>query len=162
MTPERIAASDLSSTLFEGLRAGYWSSDETLDIMLDAIRTFGNGCCYFLASAVADRGDRSIAGFWRTNGDDRLVHAVVVDQSDGYASDILGRRPLSMVRDELDHAVGGVRLTVLPSIRDEMDADEVEVLLDIAAGMPWMRTGCTVPSPRVWSALVGGYAKARS
>lgn len=162
LTPERIANSDLAHVMFDGMRSGDWSPDEMQDVMLAALRTFGNGCCYFLASAIADVDGRTILGFWRLQGDDRLVHAVVVDQSDGHACDVLGRRPVSAIRDELRHAVGGVRLSVLPSIRDEMDDDEVEVLQDIAAGMPWMRAGRTPLSARNWARMVTGYSAARS
>ncbi len=162
LTPERIANSDLAHVMFDGMRSGAWSPEEMQDVMLAALRTFGNGCCYFLASAVAGLGGRTILGFWRLEGDERLVHAVVVDQADGHACDVLGRRPVAEVRNELRHAVGGLRMSTLPSICDEMDEDELEVLREIAAGMPWMRTGRHAPARQEWSRIVRGYAEARS
>lgn len=161
LTLERIAYSDFMAVVFEGVKSGSWEADEALDLAVSALWTFGNGNCYFLASAVADATGGTVAGFWRRSGDDRLVHAFVVDPADGHGFDILGRRPVSEIRQELEVAVGGLRMSVLPSIRPEMDDVEVECLLDIAAGLPWMRVDRPQPDKMEWASLVRGYADAR-
>lgn len=162
LTAERIARSDLVQVVFEGVRSGVWNASEAEDVLLAALRGFGNGCCYFLASAVVGVRGGTIAGFWRVRGDDRLVHAVVVDPVDGHACDILGRRPLAQVRAEIAGAVGDVRISVLPSLQREMDPEEAEVLKRIAARLPWMGIESDQPDQAEWSALVLGYVNARS
>jgi hypothetical protein len=161
MTAGRIANSDFMRVVFEGVRAGAWSVEEAQEVSLAALRGFGNGSCYFLASAVAGATGGTVVGFWRRKGDERLVHAVVHDARDGHASDVLGRRLLSEVRRELEDAVGALRLSVLPSIGADMDAQEVDCLLDIAAGLPWMGVG-RIPLPHAaWGSLMRSYVDAR-
>lgn len=159
---DRLAHSDFMEVVFDGVKSGHWSSKQAVDLSDAAFSTFGNGCCYFLASAIADQADMMIVGFWRQTGDDRLVHAVIFNPQDGYAFDILGHRPLSHVRDELGDAVGGVRMSVLPSIRSEMDDEELDCLLDIAAGLPWMPVHRRRPDALIWADLIHGYTDARN
>jgi hypothetical protein len=162
LTAERIARSELMQVVFEGVRSGTWDASGAEEVLLAALRGFGNGCCYFLASAVVGVRGGTIAGFWRVRGDDRLVHAVVVDPADGHASDIVGRRPLAAVRSELVEAVGDVAMSVLPPIGDGMDEAESEILSGIAAALPWMRMGIVPPAPADWGRLVMDYVSARA
>ena len=161
LTPERIVQSDFMEVIWDGLKDGSWDQEEAANLSTLALRGFGNGSCYFLASAVASVTGQPIVGFWRMTGDDRLVHAVVQDPTNGYAADILGSRPLTSIRSELTEAVGELRLSVLPPIGEEMDRFELDCLLDIAAGLPWMRVGRDAPDKRCWSSLVMSYVEAR-
>ena len=156
LTTERIAGSDLGALMFE---TG-WNNEETLDLYEAALTTFGNGCCFFLASAVAKATGCSIAGFWRKSGDERLVHAAIFDPSTGDGFDILGRRALAQMRLELIEAVGPIRISTIPSVHVEMDAGELECLTVIAAGLPWMPNAAKGIDRDRWRTLIIEYAKA--
>jgi hypothetical protein len=165
LTPERLATSQLMRLLHDGFLEGAWDGDAMADLALAALRGFGNGCCFYLASAVSGVTGLPIAVFWRMGiADLPIVHAAVVDPASGDAFDILGRRPLGELRAELVDVVGRIRMAVEPplAIGDEMDAEEADVLLDIAAGMPWMPpVGRAAPPKPDWARLVVGYAAAR-
>lgn len=137
---ERIASSHLVSDLFDATRSSGLGQDDLADLFEALLEVFANGSCYLLASAVAGRTGWPIAGFWRIAGDDRLVHAVIVDPRTGLARDILGVRAIASVRSELAEVVGALRVTVLPSIHSEIDEDELACLTTIAQGLPWMPT----------------------
>lgn len=165
MTLERIAFSDLMRMLHDGYLQGEWTDgDEMAELAHAALRCFGNGRCLYLASAVSAVVGLPIAAFWRR--DDAaapLVHAAAVDPLTSLAFDIMGARPLGTMRDELAEAVGPIKIATVSASELGLDAREVEVLLDIAAGMPWMpRTGRAAPPLREWARLVTVYAAAGS
>ncbi|MBB3267718.1 hypothetical protein FHW79_005383 [Azospirillum sp. OGB3] len=161
MTLERIARSDFMGLLFDGLKSRAWEPDTLQELAVAALCGFGNGCCYFLASAVATPAGMPIVGFRRLDGS--LVHAAVVDSGTGEAADVLGRRPLAALRTEMEDAAGPVRMSALTSIWDELDPEEARILQEIAAAMPWMpRTGTSAPPLPQWARLVVAYATART
>ena len=163
LTLERIAFSDFAGILFDGLHDGSWSQEAASNVAVAALTGFGNGHCYWLASAAAMVTGWPIAGFWRKHDPDMpLVHAVLHDPASGDALDILGRRPLGAIRDELVSAVGPVRISALPSLHPEIDQDELDVLSQIVAGLAWMPGANPATNLKDWGKLVVGYADARS
>jgi hypothetical protein len=160
LTLERIARSDFMQILFDGLHDGIWSQDEAMDLAEAALRGFANGCCYYLASAVARQTGWPILGFMRPNGDG-LIHAVLVDPQSGDAFDILGRRPIGDLKREILEAVGQFGLAGLPIIA-ETEPDEREILLEIAAGLPWMPIAKEPEMRGGWGRLLIAYVSART
>lgn len=156
-TFDRIARSDFMRLVRGEVAEGTWTAKEAQDLAYSALLGFGSGSCYFLASVVADAKGMAVVGFHRRTGDERLVHAVVLDVADGHACDILGRRPLPDVRAELTGAVGPLRTTMLPPIRFGTDDVDMKTLLDIAAGLPWMGLDRRVPSRHEWGELIVAY-----
>lgn len=154
MSLERIARSDFAMLLFDGMKAGAWSGDDAMDLSVAALRGFGNGLCYFLASAVAAETGYPIAGFRRADGS--LVHAAVVEPTTMMACDILGRRPVGALRAEMRSVVADARLVALPVI-DAVAPDERDRLLCIASGLPWMPVARSPMSLCQWRRLLVGY-----
>jgi hypothetical protein len=159
LTPDRIARSSFMDIIFHGLHDGSWDQDEAMALAMSAFQGFGNGNCYFLASAVACATGWPIVGILRPDRD--LIHAAVVDPLSGDAFDILGRRPIVLMRHELTAAVGTARLAVLPSLQDQIDPDELKYLSWIAAGLPWMPVERASLDKKAWARLLTGYARTR-
>lgn len=151
MDLERIARSDFAMLLFEGMKAGVWSSEDAMELSVAALHGFGNGCCYFLASAVASTTGYPIAGFLRKDGS--LIHAAVVNPTTMMACDILGSRPVGALRMEMRSIVKDASLVVLPVI-DTMD-------FDIATGLPWMPLRQQPIPFGPWGRLLVDYVEAR-
>jgi hypothetical protein len=165
MTPERIAHSDLMRLLHEGYLEKAWDETLMMDLAMALIRGFGNACCFYLASVLAHDTGFPIACFWRASDPDApVLHAVVVDPQTNLGYDILGCRAVATIRHELTEAVGPIRLSIEPAfvLGDELEGEEVAILSEIAAGMPWM-PGAMKPSASKaeWAQLVISYVEAR-
>ena len=158
MSLERIARSEFASLLFDAVKSGAWSDDDAMNLSVAALQGFGNGCCYFLASAVATVTGYPIAGFLRPGGS--LIHAAVVDPGTMTAFDILGRRPISDLRTEMRSVAKDARLVTLPHIV-EMDRAERDLLIDIAMGLPWMPVQRSSLPLDQWARLLIGYVRVR-
>lgn len=162
LTFDRIAHSMFMELVFDGLHDGSWERDAAMELAMSALRGFANGNCYFLASAVARATGWPILGFLRPGGTDDLVHAAIFDPSSGDAFDILGRRPIGEVRIELVAAVGALRLSILPSLQDIIEPEELECLSLIASGLPWMPIRRPPIDRKEWQRLLQGYVAGRA
>ncbi|MFZ3482153.1 hypothetical protein [Sphingomonas sp. 3-13AW] len=158
----RLATSDLTEALFAGIQATGWDQESVTELYEDLLNTFANGCCFYLASAVARFTGWPIAGLWRRAGELRLVHAVLVNPHTGHGYDILGSRPLAEIRDELAEVTGSLSVTALAPIGDEFDETELATLAVIARGLPWMPIADPEHDLEAWRRHVRAYADART
>ncbi|WP_315920998.1 hypothetical protein [Mesorhizobium sp. SP-1A] len=144
-THEMLVKSDLIRWSFDA-RSGDFSAELTSQMVGWLAEKYLLGGCASLASAIAyEVGRERLVSFqW---GDGRLCHAVVAcsDQHDeelrGYGVDILGRRPLKLMRQEIAALADVKRVSIGWMIeRSEFDDDEQQALVDLAASLPWLAT----------------------
>lgn len=142
---QMLLKSDLVAWSFEA-RTETFTPDMTSSMVGWLAQRYLLGGCAYLASAVAyEVGREKLVSFQWDDG--RLCHAVVAcsDQHDeelrGFGVDILGRRPLKLMRQEIAALADVKRVSIGWMIeRSEFDDDEQQALVDLAASLPWLAT----------------------
>jgi len=142
-THEMLVKSDLIRWSFDA-RSGDFSAELTSQMVGWLAEKYLLGGCASLASAIAyEVGRERLVSFqW---GDGRLAHAVVasIDQYDnslkGNGVDILGRRPLKQMKQEVGALADVNRVSVGWIVeREAFEPGEQEALIELAASLPWL------------------------
>lgn len=142
-THEMLSKSDLVSWSFNA-RSGAFSPEMTSNMMGWLAERYLLGGCAYLASAIAYEvgRDRFVSFHWP---DGRMSHTVIAcsDQYEtdlkGYGVDILGKRPLSVIRDQISALASAERVSLGVVIdRSEFDDGELSALVDLASSLPWL------------------------
>lgn len=142
-THDMLLKSDLVAWSFEA-RFDAFTSDLTSEMVGWLAERYLLGGCATLASAIAyEIGRERLVSFQWNDG--RLAHAVVAftDQHDdelkGFGVDILGRRPLNLMKQEIGALADIHRVSVGWMIeREVFDTGEQEALVELAASLPWL------------------------
>ena len=142
-THDMLLKSDLVTWSFEA-RSETFTPEMTSSMVGWLAERYLLGGCAYLASAIAyEVGRERLVSFqW---GDGRLAHAVVasIDQYDnslkGNGVDILGRRPLKQMKQEVGSLADINRVSVGWMIeREAFDVGEQAALVQLAASLPWL------------------------
>ena len=140
---QMLLKSDLVPWSFDA-RSSVFSAEMTSNMVGWLAEKYLLGGCASLASAIAyEVGRERLVSFQWNDG--RLAHAVVActdqhdDQLRGSGVDILGRRPLKLMKQEVSALADIHRVSVGWMIeREAFDDGEQVALVELAASLPWL------------------------
>lgn len=142
-THDMLLKSDLVAWSFEA-RSAAFTPELTSEMMGWLAERYLLGGCATLASAIAyEVGRERLVSFHWNDG--RLAHAVVAstdqhnDELKGFGVDILGRKPLKLMKQEIGALADIHRVSVGWMIeREAFETGEQEALIELAASLPWL------------------------
>lgn len=127
------------------------AAGEASDVVGWLIQEFTLGRCHFLTSAVARAVGRDHAVCF-VHPDGRVAHSVLSfspqygDALRGYGADILGRRSLADMTNEVRMIAGKVSIAIgdIAEPNDFLPGEE-DALLTLASHLPWLRSILRLP-----------------
>lgn len=149
---DMLVDSDLIAYSFE-LRSETFDADAAATLVGWLAEEFTLRRCDWLASAISTvKGREHHVAFRYADG--RLAHAIAAASPQygtdlrGGGCDILGRRPLAKMEDEIRGLVSDVFVeTGRPMPTDAFDDGELDALVDLAAALPWTAHLVGRPAP---------------